>query len=98
MTTLPTPNSSGAAAVVINDIRSSEATDSVIADIEAAGAKAALVVGDVSERETADAMMAEISAVRIVDGVELEPNSVYMMAHSKARGATPAREPTSLSY
>ena len=50
---------SGAAAVVINDIRSSEATDSVIADIEAAGAKAALVVGDVSERDTADAMMAE---------------------------------------
>ena len=49
---------SGAAAVVINDIRSSEATDSVIADIEAAGAKAELVVGDVSERETADAMMA----------------------------------------
>ena len=50
---------SGAAAVVINDIRSSEATDSVIADIEAAGAKAALVVGDVSERATADAMVAE---------------------------------------
>ena len=54
---------SGAAAVVINDIRASEATDSVIADIEAAGAKAALVVGDVSERETADAMVAE--AVRL---------------------------------
>lgn len=50
---------SGASAVVINDIRSSEATDAVIADIEAAGAKAALVVGDVSERETADAMVAE---------------------------------------
>lgn len=54
---------SGAAAVVINDIRSGEATDAVIADIEAAGAKAALVVGDVSERETADAMVAE--AVRL---------------------------------
>lgn len=50
---------SGASAVVINDIRSSEATDAVIADIEAAGAKAALVVGDVSERDTADAMVAE---------------------------------------
>lgn len=50
---------SGASAVVINDIRSSEATDSVIANIEAAGAKAVLVVGDVSERETADAMVAE---------------------------------------
>lgn len=50
---------SGAAAVVINDIRAGEATDKVIADIEAAGAKAALVVGDVSERETADAMVAE---------------------------------------
>ncbi len=37
--------------------------------------------------QVADAMMAEISAVRIVDGVELEPNSVYMMAHSKARGS-----------
>ena len=49
---------SGAAAVVINDVRSSEATDSVIADIEAAGARAELVVGDVSERETADAMVA----------------------------------------
>ncbi|WP_194861917.1 3-oxoacyl-ACP reductase [Dietzia sp. SYD-A1] len=54
---------SGAAAVVINDIRSSDATDAVIADIETAGAKAALVVGDVSERETADAMVAE--AVRL---------------------------------
>lgn len=50
---------SGAAAVVINDIRAGEATDKVIADIEAAGAKASLVVGDVSERETADAMVAE---------------------------------------
>lgn len=49
---------SGAAAVVINDIRAGEATDAVIADIEAAGAKAELVVGDVSERETADAMFA----------------------------------------
>ena len=47
---------SGAKAVVINDIRAGEATDAVIADIEAAGAKAELVVGDVSERETADAM------------------------------------------
>ena len=50
---------SGAAGVVINDIRAGEATDQVIAEIEAAGAKAALVVGDVSERETADAMVAE---------------------------------------
>lgn len=50
---------SGAAAVVINDIRAGEAADAVIADIEAAGAKASLVVGDVSERETADAMVAE---------------------------------------
>jgi NAD(P)-dependent dehydrogenase (short-subunit alcohol dehydrogenase family) len=49
---------SGAAAVVINDIRAGEATDAVIADIEEAGAKAELVVGDVSERETADAMCA----------------------------------------
>lgn len=50
---------SGAAGVVINDIRSGEATDSVIADIESAGAKAALVVGDVSEADTANAMFAE---------------------------------------
>ncbi len=50
---------SGAAAVVINDVKASEATDAVIADIEAAGARASLVVGDVSERETADAMVAE---------------------------------------
>lgn len=50
---------SGAAAVVINDIRPGDAADAVIADIEAAGAKAALVVGDVSERATADAMVAE---------------------------------------
>ncbi|MFV0243812.1 MAG: DNA-directed RNA polymerase subunit beta', partial [Qingshengfaniella sp.] len=37
--------------------------------------------------QVADAMMAEISAVRIEDGVEQEPNSVYMMSHSKARGS-----------
>ncbi len=38
--------------------------------------------------EVADAMMAEISAVRVdEDGSEMEPNSVYMMAHSGARGS-----------
>ncbi|MEZ5721746.1 MAG: DNA-directed RNA polymerase subunit beta', partial [Paracoccaceae bacterium] len=36
----------------------------------------------------ADAMMGEISAVRYDDaGAELEPNSVYMMSHSGARGS-----------
>ncbi|RMH46637.1 MAG: DNA-directed RNA polymerase subunit beta', partial [Alphaproteobacteria bacterium] len=36
----------------------------------------------------ADAMMAEISAVRFDEnGRELEPNSIYMMAHSGARGS-----------
>jgi len=36
----------------------------------------------------ADAMMAEISAVRRDDaGAEMEPNSVYMMSHSGARGS-----------
>jgi DNA-directed RNA polymerase subunit beta' len=36
----------------------------------------------------ADAMMAEISAVRIDDaGFEQEPNSVFMMSHSGARGS-----------
>ncbi len=36
----------------------------------------------------ADAMMGEISAVRKDDaGAEMEPNSVYMMAHSGARGS-----------
>ncbi|TCO68750.1 DNA-directed RNA polymerase subunit beta' [Rhodovulum euryhalinum] len=38
--------------------------------------------------EVAAAMMAEISAVRIDDaGAEKEPNSVYMMSHSGARGS-----------
>ncbi|MGS4945093.1 DNA-directed RNA polymerase subunit beta' [Meridianimarinicoccus sp. RP-17] len=37
--------------------------------------------------QVADAMMADISALRVEDGVEQEPNSVYMMAHSKARGS-----------
>ncbi|RMH42549.1 MAG: DNA-directed RNA polymerase subunit beta' [Alphaproteobacteria bacterium] len=38
--------------------------------------------------EVAAAMMAEISAVRVdEEGRELEPNSVYMMAHSGARGS-----------
>ena len=38
--------------------------------------------------EVATAMMAEISAVRVDDaGRELEPNSVYMMSHSGARGS-----------
>lgn len=49
---------SGAAAVVINDIRSTEASDAVVAAIEDAGAAAELVLGDVSEKSTADAMMA----------------------------------------
>ncbi|RMF40008.1 MAG: DNA-directed RNA polymerase subunit beta', partial [Alphaproteobacteria bacterium] len=36
----------------------------------------------------AEAMMAEISAVRVDEqGREMEPNSVYMMAHSGARGS-----------
>ncbi|MCO8146805.1 DNA-directed RNA polymerase subunit beta' [Rhodovulum tesquicola] len=38
--------------------------------------------------EVAAAMMAEISAVRVDDtGAEKEPNSVYMMSHSGARGS-----------
>ncbi|TDX31232.1 DNA-directed RNA polymerase subunit beta' [Rhodovulum visakhapatnamense] len=38
--------------------------------------------------EVATAMMAEISAVRVDDaGAEMEPNSVYMMSHSGARGS-----------
>jgi len=37
--------------------------------------------------QVADAMMSDISALRVEDGVEQEPNSVYMMAHSKARGS-----------
>ncbi len=38
--------------------------------------------------KVADAMMAEISAVRYDDaGRQLEPNSVYMMSHSGARGS-----------
>jgi len=38
--------------------------------------------------QVADAMMAEISAVRVDDaGAEMEPNSVYMMSHSGARGS-----------
>ncbi|PWE29911.1 DNA-directed RNA polymerase subunit beta' [Maritimibacter sp. 55A14] len=38
--------------------------------------------------EVAGAMMSEISAVRYDDdGAELEPNSVYMMSHSGARGS-----------
>ncbi len=36
----------------------------------------------------ADSMMSDISALRVDDaGVELEPNSVYMMSHSGARGS-----------
>jgi DNA-directed RNA polymerase subunit beta' len=36
----------------------------------------------------ADEMMAEMSSVKVDDaGAELEPNSVYMMAHSGARGS-----------
>ena len=37
--------------------------------------------------QVADAMMADISAMRVEDGAEQEPNSVFMMAHSKARGS-----------
>ncbi len=38
--------------------------------------------------DVATAMMSEISAVRVDDaGRELEPNSVYMMSHSGARGS-----------
>jgi len=38
--------------------------------------------------KVADAMMGEISAMRTDDaGAEMEPNSVYMMAHSGARGS-----------
>ncbi len=38
--------------------------------------------------EVADAMMAEMSAMRVDDaGAEMEPNSVYMMSHSGARGS-----------
>ena len=39
-------------------------------------------------RFVADAMMADISSTKTNDdGSELEPNSVYMMAHSGARGS-----------
>ncbi|MEL7100649.1 MAG: DNA-directed RNA polymerase subunit beta', partial [Pseudomonadota bacterium] len=34
-----------------------------------------------------DAMMDTISSAQVVDGAEQEPNSVYMMAHSGARGS-----------
>jgi DNA-directed RNA polymerase subunit beta' len=37
--------------------------------------------------QVTDAMMSTISASRVEDGVEQEPNSVYMMAHSGARGS-----------
>ncbi|WP_208349696.1 DNA-directed RNA polymerase subunit beta' [Pseudaestuariivita rosea] len=37
--------------------------------------------------QVADSMMSDISAMRVEDGVEQEPNSVFMMAHSKARGS-----------
>jgi DNA-directed RNA polymerase subunit beta' len=38
--------------------------------------------------KVADAMMADISAMRYDDaGTQMEPNSVYMMAHSGARGS-----------
>jgi DNA-directed RNA polymerase subunit beta' len=40
------------------------------------------------QRQVTDAMMAAISTTQDdEDGRELEPNSVYMMAHSKARGS-----------
>ncbi len=37
--------------------------------------------------KVANEMMGEISASKSIDGVEQEPNSVYMMAHSGARGS-----------
>ncbi len=38
--------------------------------------------------KVADAMMGDISSMRVDDaGAEMEPNSVYMMAHSGARGS-----------
>ncbi len=38
--------------------------------------------------QVAEAMMAEMSAMRLDDaGAEIEPNSVYMMSHSGARGS-----------
>jgi len=38
--------------------------------------------------EVADAMMAEIAKLQVdAEGAEMEPNSVYMMAHSGARGS-----------
>ena len=38
--------------------------------------------------DVAEAMMGEMSSVRVDDaGAEMEPNSVYMMAHSGARGS-----------
>ncbi|HHI71716.1 MAG TPA: DNA-directed RNA polymerase subunit beta', partial [Rhodobacteraceae bacterium] len=38
--------------------------------------------------DVADAMMGEMSAMRVDDaGAEMEPNSVYMMSHSGARGS-----------
>ncbi|MEM7241104.1 MAG: DNA-directed RNA polymerase subunit beta' [Pseudomonadota bacterium] len=40
-----------------------------------------------SSDAVADAMMGEISSMRVEDGTEQEPNSVYMMAHSGARGS-----------
>lgn len=63
---------SGAAAVVINDIKSTEASDAVVAAIEEAGAKAELVLGDVSEKSTADAMMA---AAEKLGGVHVVVNN-----------------------
>lgn len=63
---------SGAAGVVINDIRQSDATDEVIAEIEAAGAKATLVVGDASEADISKEMMA---AAEKLGGVHVVVNN-----------------------
>ena len=63
---------SGAAAVVVNDIKTSEHTDAVIAAIEEAGARAELVLGDVSEAATADEM---ISAAEKLGGLDIVVNN-----------------------
>ena len=63
---------SGASAVVVNDIKTSEHTDAVIAAIEEAGARAELVLGDVSEAATADEM---ISAAEKLGGLDIVVNN-----------------------
>lgn len=63
---------SGAKAVVVNDVRSSEHTDAVIAAIEGAGATAELVLGDVSEADTAKAL---IGAADRLGGLDIVVNN-----------------------